>query len=648
MSRGSDNIYNKGDESSSGGGGGLGDPTTNAEDGTASHTMSPWTQCPLCGKMVPSGNMLIHSLTACSGADGGPTNNSSSNNNNSNNVSSNAATGYSRMDIDAEGLSPPPSSSSSSSAFEEDEIVSMPQKSRRKRPRRHQAANTSSVDTAADLMAPSPPSHGNQPPSSTTHCPSSSFCSTSDGYREEIAIDDDDDENDDDDDVVEEEEGGGGEQGQGHNSDNFDIDTKISISNDGNDIEVVDLVDSPPRQRHTIGLAAASPYAAATTTTSATPDLTGDGSKEGDDANNNEDGAANPNEWACPKCTLLNPSSSSYCDACNYCNPNYVRPPDTSRSERLIGAGDESPISLAASGALGGLFGGIISVAGNYVHGRNLTSGLVDGAMTGAIGGALLHNVAQSATQEQSRRRRQQIPMMTVTHSSNSTTTLGGHHGSFANARSSSAMGMAGYPSTNTQGARSRQQPRNSYRSVQTVNADGSVTITTTGGGRSTRSTSRMSGHFNDPMVQFLLHQQLIESAGLGDGRGTIRFGVAAGPRALGGGFAPFMGSMEAGGANIDGMTYEQLLERFGDGSENRGADDSTIRRLPVKKLENPKDELPEDARQCMICLEDFEKGALRMILPCLHGFHSQCCTKWLRQNGSCPICKHNINMSGA
>lgn len=148
-------------------------------------------------------------------------------------------------------------------------------------------------------------------------------------------------------------------------------------------------------------------------------------------------------------------------------------------------------------------------------------------------------------------------------------------------------------------------------------------------------------------MVQLLLHQQLSESAGLmGGGRrgSSIRFGVGpAGLEAFMGGIA----AADGGGPNIDAMSYEQLLARFGDGSENRqGAEDSTINRLPVKKLEDPHKELPEDARQCMICLEDFEKGETRMTLPCLHGFHSQCCTKWLRQNGTCPICKSKVDMT--
>ncbi|OEU15048.1 hypothetical protein FRACYDRAFT_186797 [Fragilariopsis cylindrus CCMP1102] len=97
-------------------------------------------------------------------------------------------------------------------------------------------------------------------------------------------------------------------------------------------------------------------------------------------------------------------------------------------------------------------------------------------------------------------------------------------------------------------------------------------------------------------------------------------------------------------------MNYEQLLNAFGDGTENLGADEGDIRQLPTHILKDDPlkgpSALPEDARQCLICLEDFAKGERRSILPCLHGFHTNCSTKWLRTNGSCPICKHRISQS--
>jgi hypothetical protein len=98
------------------------------------------------------------------------------------------------------------------------------------------------------------------------------------------------------------------------------------------------------------------------------------------------------------------------------------------------------------------------------------------------------------------------------------------------------------------------------------------------------------------------------------------------------------------GGADIDGMSYEQLLQAFGDGSENRGADEYAIASLPTSRITTEHANCENtDHNNCSICLEHFKPGDSKKSLPCLHGFHAQCVDKWLRSNGSCPICKHFI-----
>eukprot|EP00465_Bigelowiella_longifila_P007336 CAMPEP_0185255678 /NCGR_PEP_ID=MMETSP1359-20130426/4756_1 /TAXON_ID=552665 /ORGANISM="Bigelowiella longifila, Strain CCMP242" /LENGTH=325 /DNA_ID=CAMNT_0027839795 /DNA_START=377 /DNA_END=1354 /DNA_ORIENTATION=+ len=42
----------------------------------------------------------------------------------------------------------------------------------------------------------------------------------------------------------------------------------------------------------------------------------------------------------------------------------------------------------------------------------------------------------------------------------------------------------------------------------------------------------------------------------------------------------------------------------------------------------------------CVICLEDFESGESIKVLPCKHGFHTQCIMPWFERSGDCPICK--------
>ncbi|MCL7028190.1 hypothetical protein MKW94_023148 [Papaver nudicaule] len=50
--------------------------------------------------------------------------------------------------------------------------------------------------------------------------------------------------------------------------------------------------------------------------------------------------------------------------------------------------------------------------------------------------------------------------------------------------------------------------------------------------------------------------------------------------------------------------------------------------------------EAPEDELTCSVCLEQVNEGEIIRTLPCLHQFHSNCIDPWLRQQGTCPVCK--------
>ncbi|KAL0452833.1 UNVERIFIED_CONTAM: E3 ubiquitin-protein ligase SDIR1 [Sesamum latifolium] len=47
-----------------------------------------------------------------------------------------------------------------------------------------------------------------------------------------------------------------------------------------------------------------------------------------------------------------------------------------------------------------------------------------------------------------------------------------------------------------------------------------------------------------------------------------------------------------------------------------------------------------DDDLTCSVCLEQVIAGELIRSLPCLHQFHVNCIDPWLRQQGTCPVCK--------
>lgn len=72
-----------------------------------------------------------------------------------------------------------------------------------------------------------------------------------------------------------------------------------------------------------------------------------------------------------------------------------------------------------------------------------------------------------------------------------------------------------------------------------------------------------------------------------------------------------------------------------------RGAQRSEIEALPTRVITTQQlQALPPEAQSCTVCLADLVAGDTTRTLPCLHIFHPGCIDKWLRLNGTCPICK--------
>lgn len=45
---------------------------------------------------------------------------------------------------------------------------------------------------------------------------------------------------------------------------------------------------------------------------------------------------------------------------------------------------------------------------------------------------------------------------------------------------------------------------------------------------------------------------------------------------------------------------------------------------------------------ECVICMDEFG-GELAKEMPCKHKFHGVCVEKWLKINGSCPVCRYKM-----
>lgn len=48
----------------------------------------------------------------------------------------------------------------------------------------------------------------------------------------------------------------------------------------------------------------------------------------------------------------------------------------------------------------------------------------------------------------------------------------------------------------------------------------------------------------------------------------------------------------------------------------------------------------------CAVCLEAVEIGSHLRLLPCGHGFHISCITRWLTRGSRCPLCNEQVRLS--
>ncbi|CAH9118268.1 unnamed protein product [Cuscuta europaea] len=96
-----------------------------------------------------------------------------------------------------------------------------------------------------------------------------------------------------------------------------------------------------------------------------------------------------------------------------------------------------------------------------------------------------------------------------------------------------------------------------------------------------------------------------------------------------------------------DNMTYEELLD-LGEtvGTQSRGLPKELIDLLPTSKYKCSwifsKKRCGE---RCVICQMKYKRGDRQMNLPCKHVYHSDCVSKWLGINKTCPVCNAEVSI---
>ncbi|CAN4110391.1 unnamed protein product [Withania somnifera] len=94
-----------------------------------------------------------------------------------------------------------------------------------------------------------------------------------------------------------------------------------------------------------------------------------------------------------------------------------------------------------------------------------------------------------------------------------------------------------------------------------------------------------------------------------------------------------------------DNMTYEELLD-LGEtvGTQSRGLSEELINLLPTTKYKsNGIFSRKKSEERCVICQMRYKRGDRQINFPCKHIYHTECGSKWLSINKTCPICNTEV-----
>ena len=379
-------------------------------------------------------------------------------------------------------------------------------------------------------------------------------------------------------------------------------------------------------------------------------------------------------QWQCQRCTLINEGCDSNCDAClsprDHAHGSSSlphRPPDATIHERLVpqeqqmdngwvnvgynsqlqrGPTDaivEQPVSVSPlNRILNGLVNG--AIIGSVIGGAG---GMLVGGLAGAAGGAMVDRVHHNREENELRETVNVANMLANEGGGIQAGTVRIHR---ANGHT---IALASVGQGQNRLIRVRHRPH--LVSVQNANLQQRM----------------MDGSMSD------LELSLLET--------LVRMSYSRGGTGIGNN--SILQPEES---------FEELIQRFGLGTENRGASAEVINSYPVevvrrivkgndsnqqnctdsgfavkqecasssevavgnnldKEMDDKSSHLVEDLNDssddlgtCGICLEDYVEGELTKALSCPsrpHSFHKDCIDKWLKLDASCPICKNSVEL---
>ena len=169
---------------------------------------------------------------------------------------------------------------------------------------------------------------------------------------------------------------------------------------------------------------------------------------------------------------------------------------------------------------------------------------------------------------------------------------------------------------------------------VQFITPGRTISVSRLGGGTGHGIAGVGAENVGVNQLQSLLEPLLLGLTGHGRG-GSIVFG---GP-GMGGGLHGNLGDYAWGAGGLDAI-ITQLMNQL-EGSGPPPATEDKINSLPTLRIE---DYHVTQNLQCNICFEDYVKNETVTQLPCQHLYHKDCITPWLRQHGTCPVCRKNMD----